>query len=83
MKTGGQKAQRAARRQAFHAARMRAAATPKEATHVAIDQARAVIAKLPANRQDEAWKTVTRHLIRACKEITDSTSQNSGKEFLE
>ena len=75
MKPAGQKAQRAARRQAFHAARMRAAATPKDAAHVAIDQARALIAKLPPRRQDEAWKTVTRHLTYACKEITDSTSQ--------
>ncbi len=77
MKPGGQKAQRAARRRAFHTARLRAAATPSDATHAVIAQARALIAKLPPHQQDDAWKTITRHLIRACKEITDSTSQNT------
>ena len=70
MKPGGQRARRRDRREALHAARMAAVGTPKEATQVAFGQIRADIAKLPEENQDAAWKTVTRYLMNARKEIT-------------
>lgn len=74
MKPGGQRARRQARRDALHAARLAAAGTPKEATQVAFGQIRADIAKLPDEYQDAAWKTVTRYLMNARKEITNPVS---------
>lgn len=59
-----------ARREALHAARMAAAATPRQAAEVALGQVRADVAKLPEDRQGAAWKTVTRHLMNAHREIT-------------
>jgi len=74
MKPGGQRARRQARRDALHAARMAAAGTPKEATLIAFGQIRADIAKLPDESKDAAWKNVTRHLMKARKEITNPVS---------
>jgi hypothetical protein len=70
VKPGGQKARRLARREAVYASRMAAAATARDAAGVALGQVRADIAKLPDESKDAAWKTVTRHLVNAHKEIT-------------
>lgn len=82
MKPGGQRARKAAHREAFHAARLAQARTPQEAALVVMSQVHADIAHLAGEARDEAWKTVTRHLTiarRQFNQFNQQSEENPGK----